>query len=115
MVVNKKEMVKSLIQAYFNILLKAWEESGKVPSETKESKIYNEYTEELVDFFLASVGLAWKTESILQDNFVEGPDCSLIINFYSELRKREVDWDEVWDRLIQLIEVQAELGELEEV
>jgi hypothetical protein len=109
MVANKKEMVKNLVQVYFNTLSRYWEESDRVPTTAKENITYEEDTEELIDLFVASVVFAWKTRSMLQDNFVDGPNCSMIIRPYKELKGREVDWNDVWDRLIEAVEVGEEI------
>lgn len=106
---DKKEMVRSLVQVYFNTLSRYWEESDRVPVAAKENISYEEDTEELADYFIASVVFAWKTRSIMQDNFADGPDCSTMIRFYKGLKDREVDWDDIWNRLIEVVEVGEEV------
>ena len=111
---RKKEMVKNLVQVYFNTLSRYWEESDKVLAAAKENITYEEDTEELADFFIASVAYTWKTRSILQSDFIYGPDCSMIMRFYKGLKDREVDWDDVWDRLIEVVEFEEEILSSEE-
>lgn len=106
---NQKEMLRSLVQTYFNTLSRYWEESGKVPVAAKENISYEEDTEDLIDYFLTSVLFAWRNRGILQDDFVATADCSMIVRFYKGLKDREVDWDTVWDRLIEAVEIGEEI------
>ena len=116
MAVNKKEMVKNLVQAYFNAAIKYWVESDKIPVEAKENITYEEDTEELTDYLLAYVMHVWNTRAFLDENFIEKADCGVIMRFYKGLKDREVDWDNVWNRLIETIEIGEEVfKELEEV